>query len=90
MSKNAVFSFFAAYRANELDYTTFYPTINNKAAYAIVKKNILQHNQHYLSNQWDDIERESSGNSNYRPNIIMVTIESFSADFLEYFGNKEQ
>lgn len=45
LGKNGVFSFFAALRANELDYNSFYPTINDRIAYATIKKDILQKNQ---------------------------------------------
>ena len=92
VGKNGVFSFFAAFRANELDYDTFYPRMDEKAAYRLVKKNLLQDNQAYTSNQWDNIERRSIGDekAEIRPNIILIAIESFSADFLSSFGNKNQ
>ncbi|HRB31486.1 MAG TPA: LTA synthase family protein, partial [Ferruginibacter sp.] len=90
MGKNGVFSFFAAYRANELDYNNFYPTINDSVAYDRIKKGILQKNQNYTSLEWNNITRNTVGSNAYNPNIILITIESFSADFLKYFGNKNQ
>ncbi|MFT4018739.1 MAG: LTA synthase family protein [Agriterribacter sp.] len=89
VGKNGVFSFFAAFRSNELDYDMFYPKLNEKKAYAVLKKNILQKNQHYTSAQWDDISRITQGGKESRPNIILIAIESFSADFLKAFGNQE-
>ncbi len=90
IGKNGVFSFFAAFRANELDYKNFYPTINDSVAYARIKKGILQKNQNYTSLEWNNITRNTVGSNAYNPNIILITIESFSADFLKYFGNKNQ
>ena len=87
LGKNGVYSFFAAFRSNELDYDIFYPKIDEKEAYAILKKNLLQENQTYTSDQWDNIYRTTTDTGEIRPNIILVAIESFSADFLAAFGN---
>lgn len=89
LGKNGVFSFFAAYRSNELDYDIFYPKIADAEAYEVLKKNLLQDNQMYTDDQWDNIIRATKGNQEIRPNIILVAIESFSGDFLEAFGNKD-
>jgi len=90
LGKNGIFSFFTAYRSNELDYDTFYPKLNQKEAYSILKKNLLQSNQKYGSDDWDNIMRITKGENNYRPNIILIAIESFSAEFLSAFGNKDE
>lgn len=89
LGKNGAFSFISAFKSNELDYETFYPKISDKEAYSIVKKNLLQKNQQYTSTKWDDISRSTTGNPEQKPNIILIAIESFSADFLSTFGNKE-
>lgn len=90
IGKNGVFSFFTAFQSNELDYQTFYPTLSEKEVYQIVKKNLLQENQHYISKNAEDISRLTTGNQEQKPNIILIAIESFSADFLTEFGNKDQ
>ncbi len=89
LGKNGVFSFFAAFHSNELDYKTFYPTLSDKEAYTILKKTLLQENQQYVSAQWDNINRITKGENESRPNIILIAIESFSGDFLKAFGNKD-
>lgn len=89
VGKNGVFSFFAAFRSNELDYDTFYPKLEEKEAYRLLKKTLLQENQHYLSEQGDDISRITKGSNEIHPNIILVAIESFSGDFLKAFGNED-
>lgn len=89
LGKNGVFSFFAAFRSNELDYETFYPTLDDKTAYTVLRKTLLQNNQHYTSTQWDNIDRIVNGKNESRPNIILIAIESFSGDFLKAFGNKD-
>lgn len=89
LSKNGVFSFFAAYRSNELDYNTFYEKIEDQEAFTIVKQELLQNNQTYTSNDQFNVNRKVTGDTEITPNIIMICIESLSADFLETFGNKE-
>jgi len=89
LGKNGAFSFVTAFKSNELDYETFYPKLSEKEAYSMVKKNLLQENQKYTTAKYDDISRLTTGNQEQRPNIILVAIESFSADFLTEFGNKD-
>lgn len=74
LSKAGIFSFFAAFRNNELDYNEFYVTYNPNRIAPVV--NYIRH---------DIVD---SGTA-IKPNVIMVTIESFSADFMEHFGNKQ-
>jgi len=89
LGKNGAFSFVAAFRSNELDYETFYPKLPEKEAYTIVKRNLLQENQKYTGSKFDDISRFTQGDQELRPNIILIAIESFSADFLTEFGSKD-
>lgn len=89
LGKNGAFSFVSAFKSNELDYLTFYPKLSDKEAYSVVKKSLLQENQNYVSTQFDDISRATKGNQEQNPNIILIAIESFSADFLSTFGNKD-
>jgi len=91
VGKNGVFSFFRAYRSSELDYDKFYKKLPKEKAYSVLKPNILQENQIYKSNQYDDILRQTQaqGAEELRPNIILVVIESFSGKFISAFGNKE-
>ncbi len=89
VAKNGVFSFFRAYRSNELDYEKFYQTLPEKEAYSILKKNLIQENQAYNSNQIDAILRTTQDSDEIRPNIVMVVIESFSGEFISAFGNQD-
>ncbi len=89
LGKNGTFSFFTAFKSNQLDYETFYPKIDDKEAYSVLKKHLLQNNQSYVSNKWDDISRATKAENEQHPNVILIAIESFSADFLKAFGNKD-
>ncbi|UZT98253.1 LTA synthase family protein [Chryseobacterium fluminis] len=89
LGKNGAFSFLTAFKSNELDYEIFYPKLPEKEAYSMVKKDLLQENQEYRTAAYDDISRLTTGNQEQKPNIILIAIESFSADFLTEFGNKD-
>ncbi|PQA91788.1 Phosphoglycerol transferase MdoB [Chryseobacterium piscicola] len=89
LGKNGAFSFVSAYQSNELDYGTFYPTLPEKEAYSVLKYDLLQDNQKYITETDDDISRLTQGNQELKPNIILITIESFSGEFLKAFGNKD-
>lgn len=90
LSKNGVYSFFAAFWSNELDYDTFYQKIPNKEAFNLVKNEILQSNQHYTSKDFESLQRLVKNNRvEKQPNIVLICIESFSADFMKSFGNKD-
>lgn len=90
LSKAGIFSFFSAYKNNELDYYSFYETKEEIKIFNILRNELRE----------NGVEFSSSGNSirryirqdNYpvqKPNIILIVIESFSADFMEHFGNSE-
>lgn len=89
LSKNGVFSFFAAYRSNELDYELFYAKLDEKLAYQIVKSDLLSSCEKFTSKKYDDISRVIEGTDEIKPNIILICIESLSADYLKEFGNSE-
>ncbi|WP_407402113.1 LTA synthase family protein [Chryseobacterium sp.] len=89
VGKNGAFAFISAFKSNELDYLTFYPTRPEREAYQTLKGNLIQNNQTYATSNWDNISRNTRGDSlQQTPNIILIVIESFSADFLAEFGNK--
>ncbi|MBW8523983.1 sulfatase-like hydrolase/transferase [Chryseobacterium chendengshani] len=89
LGKNGAFSFLSAYESNELDYETFYPKLPEKEVYTVLKDHLLQANQKFTSKRYDDISRSTIGQHERKPNIIVIAIESFSADFLKAFGNKD-
>lgn len=82
LQANGAYKFCEAFVKNELDYKRFYLTLPDGEAAAIVHA-----------------EYGSSGDSNFRhiagdrpeehPNIVLVTLESMSASFLERFGGTE-
>lgn len=87
LSKAGVYSFFSAFKNNELNYNDFYPMIGKKAAFSLMKKELTESGTTFLSNG-NSVKRViDNGDYGYKPNVIMITVESLSAEFLGHFGN---
>ncbi|QES87428.1 LTA synthase family protein [Rhizosphaericola mali] len=86
LTKNGIYSFFAAYRQNELSYDNFYISADEKKSLGLVRQSMQRKNVQFVNNE--DITRfvKDSG-TELHPNVIMITIESFSASFMQHFGN---
>ena len=90
LSKAGIFSFFAAFKNNELSYDHFYKTIDNRKAFNLVRNHLADSNTTFITNGLS-VERKIGNNASPQmPNVIMVTIESFSADFMGRFGNSNK
>lgn len=92
LAGNGIFSFSAAARRNELDYDKFYKTIPQAQADAILASNGLERQP--LSQALAATEQEEEvpeiGPFKRRPkNVILISVESLSADYLGVYGNKE-
>lgn len=88
LSKAGIYSFFSAFKNNELNYEEFYSKIGQTEATRILRQELRGSNVRFLADTV--VSREISNQDKMvKPNVIMVTIESLSADFLEHFGNKE-
>ena len=92
LSKNGPYEFVYAYYNNSLDYTRFYPSITSNSALDFVRSKLKTDNATFLAE--DSIERNITSNANVahatgKPNIILITVESLSAEYLAHFGNKE-
>lgn len=87
LAKSGLYSFFAAYKSNELNYLDFYPTISDKQLYPNIRKLIETKNdsltgvaksiQHYVKNK----------GAEKTPNVIFIGLESLNARFMKRFGS---
>lgn len=88
LSKAGIYSFVAAYRNNELSYKDFYINHRSKEVFAVLRKELESEKSKYLTEK-ETIERYiNNGGISEKPNVIMITMESMSADFMAHFGNK--
>lgn len=89
ISKAGIYSFFAAFRNNELSYTDFYKTQDLNYSFNDLKQKLKTENDTLFSNERYSIERTiKSYKAEINPNIIFICLESFNADFLKHFGNR--
>jgi phosphoglycerol transferase MdoB-like AlkP superfamily enzyme len=93
LAGNGIFSFAAAARRNELDYDKFYKTIPQAQADQILANIGLDRKP--LSNilvkrAAEKLEIAEIGPFTRRPkNIVLISVESLSAEYLGTYGNKE-
>ncbi len=92
LAGNGLFSFSAAARRNELDYDKFYKTIPQAQADDILKQNgLLRHAFLSAINSQQQVPDISDiAPFKRRPkNVMVIMVESLSADYLGTYGNKE-
>ncbi len=89
LAKSGIYSFFAAFNTNELNYKAFYDTIPDSKALQTVRELVVAPNDS-LFPESKSFERFVKNNGEeQRPNIIFIGMESMSASFLERYGNDE-
>jgi len=91
LSKSGIYSFFAAFRNNELNFNEFYKTNDLEKSFQQVRKIVATKNDILLTDK-NPIKRKIVNNDSLvvKPNVILICIESMSADFLQKFGNKKK
>lgn len=89
LAKSGLYSFFAAYKSNELNYKEFYPTIEEKKNYTLLRNNIKAENDSLSTNNKSIIRFTKNKGIEQKPNVIFIGLESLNARFMQRFGNKE-
>jgi phosphoglycerol transferase MdoB-like AlkP superfamily enzyme len=88
LSANGLYELFAAYRNNELDFDRFYNVIENEKAFQIVRDALKTPESEFIGNDPYSIERKiTNPGPEKKLNVVMVSVESLSADYLGIFGN---
>ncbi|PWG80576.1 sulfatase [Pararcticibacter amylolyticus] len=87
LAKAGIYSFFAAFKNNELSYTDFYALLPKPSAYKIIRDDLKPEDGYFLSDDYSIKRVIHNSGPVFKPNVIMITIESMSADFMEHFGN---
>ncbi|HMJ70076.1 MAG TPA: LTA synthase family protein [Cyclobacteriaceae bacterium] len=88
LAGNGVYELFAAYRNNELDYDRFYNRIEDQKAFEIVRNSLKTPEAEFIGGSPYSIERKiTNPGPEKQLNVVMVSVESLSADYLGIFGN---
>ena len=87
LAKAGIYSFFAAFRNNELSFPAFYNTIDIDEAFTHVK-NQYSTDQFLEKDNTRSIKRTIINHDSVqkKPNIILICVESLSAKYLKSFG----
>ena len=92
ISKAGIYSFFAAFRNNELSFPDFYMTVEDKEAFARVKSELAMDGATFVHPDADEILRTVTPTDSIvldvRPNVVFICVESLSGKFLKSFGNE--
>lgn len=90
LSKAGIYSFFAAFRNNELAYSEFYDTIPEEMAFKKVNTEFADNGETVLHPSQNEIFRTvknmNSVQSTLKPNVIFICIESLSGKYLNSLG----
>jgi phosphoglycerol transferase MdoB-like AlkP superfamily enzyme len=87
IAKNGCWSFFAAFKQMELDYTRWYLKLPEKKALAAAKKLLVTENEPAASADPEDLARTISKTGEEKDwNVILVCMESLSGEYMAYVG----
>ncbi len=85
---NGIYQFFAALRANSLDFPVFYATRPEREASAFVRAQLTVAGEHWPARPESPVERLVIDRTpEQRLNVVLVSEESLGAEFLGVFGN---
>jgi len=83
LQANGLYKFYGAFMHSELDFFKFYETMPTNEAFALLKKQIpsIQSNS--------TLRTITSDSPETKMNVVLITIESLSADFMKMYGNEQ-
>ena len=87
LSGNGIYLFGAAFWNNELDYDKFYETRNLVDNFKILKEALNEPGSTFIGDSLS-IERTINNGEDKKLNVILITVESLSGDYLKYFGSE--
>ena len=88
LAGNGIYSFFAAFRSNRLDYTRFYHTEDSRRVAATLAR-LTGGRRAAVEPAEAVVHRVQGPGPEQRRNVVLITVESLSARFLGVFGNRQ-
>ena len=83
LQANGLYKFYLAFENNKLDYFKFYKTLPEKEVFSVLKQQFPTITE---ENTKQTISCDSTEN---HKNVVLITIESLSADFMKAYGNQQ-
>ncbi|HEY5745099.1 MAG TPA: sulfatase-like hydrolase/transferase [Chryseolinea sp.] len=88
LSGNGMYELFAAYLNNELSYDQFYKTIAQETSFRDVREMIRTPESTFVNNHPEDISRRIAHTGDEkRLNVVLISVESLSGEFMSAFGS---
>jgi phosphoglycerol transferase MdoB-like AlkP superfamily enzyme len=88
LAGNGPYDFVQAFKKNELDFFTYYQTLPEKEAFQIVRKELQSSDViSYSNDPLDILRRIEHVEPEKKMNVVLISVESFSAEFMAAFGN---
>jgi phosphoglycerol transferase MdoB-like AlkP superfamily enzyme len=89
LSENGTYSLVRAFFRNEIDYRRFYAVDDERVVNDRIRELVAAPNARFVGKLPGDITRDIvQPGSPLKKNVVMITVESLSADFMEHFGNR--
>jgi phosphoglycerol transferase MdoB-like AlkP superfamily enzyme len=90
LATNGGYQIFSAFRNSELDYRHFYKLGDDRQLSALIEKKLGAETQVNTEHALYEIKHkiDASGEERHM-NVVLITVESLSADFFKTFGSKE-
>jgi phosphoglycerol transferase MdoB-like AlkP superfamily enzyme len=87
LGKNGLWSLFNAFKENELDFNQFFPTINDDKAFQFIRSELEEDGSVLLRpKEKDTLRFYSKEGPELKLNVIQITVESLSAEFMDNSG----
>ena len=87
LAKDGLWSLFTAFWNNALEFEKFYTTVPDDEAFRLVRQGLAKDRSVTLGqNPTDTLRTVRNDGPEQQPNVIQITVESLSADFLSIFN----
>ncbi len=86
---NGIYEFGSAFWNNEIDYNKFYQTRNDTANFEILRQMLAAPNAIFSSDLLSVERQIKNDKPEQKRNIVLISVESLSGDYLKRFGNKD-
>ena len=90
LAKNGCWSFMAAFKQMELEYTKWYAKLPNEQALTEAKRLLVTPNEKATTPTLDDLQRSIRHEEpEHHWNVILICMESLSGDYMSYVGDNQ-
>jgi phosphoglycerol transferase MdoB-like AlkP superfamily enzyme len=90
LAENGLYELFSAFRHNDLDYPPFYASLNEDEALRAAHRLLAHPGARFAGDDDRELARApAAAGPERRWNVVLIAVESLSADFLGAYGNRQ-